>query len=507
MTSLFDVIAADENDERVAYRKAAVVAQVRADKIYGEWIRHDPSRLAHVEDEIRAIAAQAAEEFGVKNATTIADVVLGAGWTKKKDDDDNDDDADDHGGKSDHDEDDEDDDKKTSSVHESRKPRMCPFHKDVVDISLNAGDPTAGYTAMSQHWGGPRHCEGNEYEGAKCNFKPQMTTQSYWDERAEKAEQRRLERQEQAELEAQQPTEEIEEPILLDETPEVDEGAEVINFPSNEPSAIGEGYEGDEVGPEPIAVAAKVADDKGAYKCARCEDGVHCGDCSCCRKGGPTEAKVANNGLCKNCGKPLGNDTGTYCKSCGEEKESSLKESEYKYVKKQGDKWVIIQKGTGKVLSTHDSEEKAKSAFRAMEMNMHGGSTKTADDGLGGKGEPSPKIDKRLWTPKTVPVIDELDKLNEPVEYEKHQAPWNGNDLKQIGDAKREKLPTSDNAGFSSGGEDFGPHTDTWNTNKGQADPVTAAAEDPEKNPIVEIVENGFLPEDEIQEAINGHPL
>jgi hypothetical protein len=50
--------------------------------------------------------------------------------------------------------------------------------------------------------------------------------------------------------------------------------------------------------------------------------------------------------------------------------------SEYKYVKKQGDKWVITQKGTGKVLSTHDSEEQAKSAFRAMEMHMHG---KTAD--------------------------------------------------------------------------------------------------------------------------------
>ena len=50
------------------------------------------------------------------------------------------------------------------------------------------------------------------------------------------------------------------------------------------------------------------------------------------------------------------------------------KTAEYKYVKKQGDKWVITQKGTGKVLSEHDSEEQAKSAFRAMEMNMHGGS-------------------------------------------------------------------------------------------------------------------------------------
>ena len=51
---------------------------------------------------------------------------------------------------------------------------------------------------------------------------------------------------------------------------------------------------------------------------------------------------------------------------------SSVHESEYHYVKKHGDKWVITQKGTGKVLSEHDSEEQAKSAFRAMEMHMHG---------------------------------------------------------------------------------------------------------------------------------------
>ncbi len=44
-----------------------------------------------------------------------------------------------------------------------------------------------------------------------------------------------------------------------------------------------------------------------------------------------------------------------------------------KWIRKRGDKWVIIQKGTGKVLSEHDSEEKADEAFRAMEMHKHGG--------------------------------------------------------------------------------------------------------------------------------------
>lgn len=44
----------------------------------------------------------------------------------------------------------------------------------------------------------------------------------------------------------------------------------------------------------------------------------------------------------------------------------------YKYIKKQGDSWVVIQKGTGKVLSHHDSREKAIASFKAMMMNKHG---------------------------------------------------------------------------------------------------------------------------------------
>ncbi len=51
---------------------------------------------------------------------------------------------------------------------------------------------------------------------------------------------------------------------------------------------------------------------------------------------------------------------------------SKGKKDHYKYIKKRGDKFVIIQKGTGKVLSTHDSKEKAIAAFKAMEMHLHG---------------------------------------------------------------------------------------------------------------------------------------
>lgn len=38
-----------------------------------------------------------------------------------------------------------------------------------------------------------------------------------------------------------------------------------------------------------------------------------------------------------------------------------------------GEPWVIVQKGTGKVLSHHASEDKAEASFRAMEMHKHGG--------------------------------------------------------------------------------------------------------------------------------------
>jgi hypothetical protein len=41
------------------------------------------------------------------------------------------------------------------------------------------------------------------------------------------------------------------------------------------------------------------------------------------------------------------------------------------YIHKRGDKWVIEQKGTGKVLSEHDTREDAEASFRAMEANKH----------------------------------------------------------------------------------------------------------------------------------------
>lgn len=44
----------------------------------------------------------------------------------------------------------------------------------------------------------------------------------------------------------------------------------------------------------------------------------------------------------------------------------------YKYIHKQNGKWVVVQKGTGKVLSTHDSEDDAIASFKAMMVHKHG---------------------------------------------------------------------------------------------------------------------------------------
>jgi monomeric isocitrate dehydrogenase len=42
------------------------------------------------------------------------------------------------------------------------------------------------------------------------------------------------------------------------------------------------------------------------------------------------------------------------------------------YISERDGKWVITQKGTGKVLSEHETRSDAEASFRAMEANKHG---------------------------------------------------------------------------------------------------------------------------------------
>jgi len=54
------------------------------------------------------------------------------------------------------------------------------------------------------------------------------------------------------------------------------------------------------------------------------------------------------------------------------ERYAKEKKDHYQYIKERNGKWVILQKGTGKVLSHHDSREKAIEAFHAMMASKHG---------------------------------------------------------------------------------------------------------------------------------------
>jgi hypothetical protein len=169
MTSFLDVIDLEDRESTLATRKAAVLAKQRADHMFGAFVKSaGREALAHVDEDLRGICVVAAEEVGYdapeKTYATVMDYFQarldewereGGVWVG----------------------DPSRDPRTASTVEAARMPKMCPFHKDVVDISLASEDPRAGFEALRDHWGGPRHCQGNGYEGDKCKFKPQMTTQ------------------------------------------------------------------------------------------------------------------------------------------------------------------------------------------------------------------------------------------------------------------------------------------------------------------------------------------
>jgi hypothetical protein len=65
------------------------------------------------------------------------------------------------------------------------------------------------------------------------------------------------------------------------------------------------------------------------------------------------------------------------------EKTAKKHEDHYQYIKERDGKWVILQKGTGKVLSHHDTREKAIAAFKAMMASKHGSLFEAAISCLG----------------------------------------------------------------------------------------------------------------------------
>lgn len=239
MTSVFQVIAHDDSNERLAARKAVVLSKSRLEPLT-EWIKAGGTlgwseRYKYAVSDAIAIVKQACSEVGCDDVAGIMASYEGTFMAPEV----------------------AERNAHEASVREARLPKMCPWHKDVVQISLADGNARSGFDAMAQHWGGPRHCEGDGYEGEKCKFKPEMTTQSYWDTKAEKAQERKELREQQA-LEAPDP---VEVPV------EEEAPTEPVSDPADAP--VVEEYEQPaveeyaEAEPELMSMAAKTADTDG----------------------------------------------------------------------------------------------------------------------------------------------------------------------------------------------------------------------------------------------------
>jgi hypothetical protein len=446
MTSFLEVDAADERHLRLASRKAVVVASQRVDEQYGEWLRQAATRedldqrIAYAHSEIGALVAMAADEHGMADGYQQYFQTILDGYTARFDDE-----------------------HKTAAVHESRKPKMCPFHKDVVDISLAAADARAGFDSMAQHWGGPRHCEGEGYEGSKCNFKAPMVTQAYWDEKAEKAEERKQQRAEQAELDTQQGDEIIDEPVA--------EGDEIT-----EPIA-----EGDHVGPAPVAEDNVIDVDFG---------------------GGSTNGEEPTAEV------PMSMAASMTKEAPGNQHvpgASPKRNRQYEHIKQQ-----YIEDG----LSEEEAAERAARTVNKQRAE-HGetkGSSKTADDGNGGFGGPEPTIDKRKWTPQTVPFLD-VDEDDGPNPTKRKDIvepikPQNGprfspTKLDEIGEQQTEHQDVTKGVDYIKTDQQGG----VWS--EGPATAISSTLpNDVNENPITALVKgdyDGFLPASTVQQAIAAH--
>jgi hypothetical protein len=267
---LFEVLAHDDGDKQRTARKAIALASRRAEVRFEKFLAGEDfqARMNLIEDDLREAVFSACEEVGHDQPERILEAVK-AGLEPKE--------------------------------ARPRRPKMCPYHKTVTDISLTSGDPTSGYSSMAQHAWGPNHCEGNEYEG-RCNFKPEMVTQTYWDERAETLEQKRLEREEQA-LEQTIPPEATE----GDLDPVGGEFDETLNDQLAEaPSAVGEGIPAIEESAEPMPMAASRRDTPLGNRTAWDEQSV------------PFDG--GGEGTCVNCGQRASSqdDRGRpLCEKCG----------------------------------------------------------------------------------------------------------------------------------------------------------------------------------------------
>lgn len=176
MSDLFNYLAAIDDSEHLAKRKAVVASTHRVTDKLGAFLANAnsdserASRFELVHDDVKAIVESACREFGVDDHELVEKAIIRhfAGSSNTRE---------------------------ASTKESVRRPRMCPYHKQIVDISLAQGEPKAGYDAMSSHAWSKQHCESDEYGGDKCKFKPEMTTTSYWEDRTQRNQEKREERE------------------------------------------------------------------------------------------------------------------------------------------------------------------------------------------------------------------------------------------------------------------------------------------------------------------------
>lgn len=477
MTSLFDAIELDDRTNQSAKRKATVLANHRVESRIGGFVKaasnaeEREARLALVQDDLESIVAGACQEIGFGDPAKISTQIRArlAG--------------------------EEDRNERTASVHEARRPKLCPYHSEVVDISLAQGEPQAGYTAMSQHAWGENHCKGG-YEG-RCNFKPAMVTQTFWDERSEQAEQRRQEREEQRQLEQQQAPETVEE-VETPETPEESiteapegDGGEVLEFPSEERTEAPEAISEVEV---PMAMAAKTADvaplDGSQSRTAELE-------------------KLAPGNKHLEYATPKRNRQYEHIlESCKKEHPDydldRCKELAASTVNKQRAEHGETKSHSVHASITHNSYSNPGGRVAAEAQGEHIGPIKRVkvDEG---SDTPIPKIDKRKWTPDSVREVD--------ADSEDGPHPTKRKDILDTGPYKNDPAPTEIGDQVTERQDvtkDGGPsHAGQGGTfpSGTAADAVTSAklVDDVEKNPLQTLIEgdyDGFVPEAEIQQAI-----
>lgn len=102
----------------------------------------------------------------------------------------------------------------------ARRPKMCPFHTDLVDYSLALGNPETALRSLGTLMYSPSSCKGGHEllnkngKPTKCRFKPEMVTPVYWEQKEAEDEARQQEREER-----EQAQQLLEQPQIQQEIP------------------------------------------------------------------------------------------------------------------------------------------------------------------------------------------------------------------------------------------------------------------------------------------------